>query len=157
MASLEFLHVYGDTAHTNDRASCSALRLATRSYAIRFSNWIRRLSAVRQRRMRHKIELSRALRLTTICRECRKSASWPTFVDRVASLRRALTYCSFRRLLSDYCAVCMFCHRVDYHDCSLRTASKSVSTYAHACHQSELRACAGLRVCVRACVLARVR
>ena len=44
----------GDTAHTYDRASCSALRL------------------------------------TTVCRECRKSASWPTFVGRVASLRRAL-------------------------------------------------------------------
>ena len=36
----------GDTTHTYDRASCSALRLATPSYAIRFFNRIRLPSEV---------------------------------------------------------------------------------------------------------------
>ena len=35
-------------------------------------------------------ERSESLRLTTVCRACRNSASWPTVVGRVVSLRPAL-------------------------------------------------------------------
>ena len=75
------------TIHPLLRLPTGALRLTTLSYAIRFLNRIKLPSEVVCDRKSSCEE--RSWRLTTVCRECRKSASWPTFVGRVASLRRA--------------------------------------------------------------------